>query len=169
MFKLGIWCDYGITLQPSEGIGVFVANLVQGLVHQPDLSEILLVTKDREESLLEPVRQLSPDRIRIVGNRRPPAYLRKPWKFLRRLDRKRKARGGKSISDSAVLGPVYHWFEERVQRDKSDWLSSVDLWLLPYVGLDQSFPKPTVVIVHDLVTYHFPDSTTPEKLESLKR
>ena len=30
--RIGIWCDYGVTLTPTEGIGVFVYNLVAGLL-----------------------------------------------------------------------------------------------------------------------------------------
>jgi hypothetical protein len=65
--KLGIWCDYGITLEPSEGIGVFVANLVQGLIEQPSIERIVLVSKEGQESLLDPLKQLNPDLVQVVG------------------------------------------------------------------------------------------------------
>lgn len=167
--KLGIWCDYGITLEPSEGIGVFVANLVQGLIEQPSIERIVLVAKEGQEQLLDPLKQLNPDLVQVVGNSKPPFYLRKPWKWMRQADRRVLEQTGKSIRDSGLKGFVYQWLSHRIERSKSKWINQVDLWLLPYVGLDQEFTKPTVVIVHDLVTYHFSDGSSVEKLNSFKR
>lgn len=166
--KLGIWCDYGVTLEPTEGIGVFVANLVHGLVEQPAISKIVLVSKEKQEHLLDPLQQLAPDRIEIVGNVKPPLYLRKPLKILRQADRQAIEKTGVGISGRGVQGVLYRWLAHQVNRSKSSWLDGVDLWLLPYVGLDQEFTKPTVVIVHDLVTYHFSDMIAPEKLRAFK-
>lgn len=167
--KLGIWCDYGVTLEPTEGIGVFVANLVQGLAQQPEIAKIVLVSKDKQEHLLTTLQNIDPLRIQIVGNRKPPFYLRKPWKALRRLDRRAFQQRGKGLRPSSLSGMLYHWLSRRIDRSKADWINSVDVWLLPYVGLDQQFTKPTVVIVHDLVTYHFSDGMSDEKLASFKR
>jgi glycosyltransferase involved in cell wall biosynthesis len=167
--KLGIWCDYGVTLEPSEGIGVFVANLVQGLIEQPSIDQILLVSKEKQEQLLDPLKKLTPQKIHVIGNPKPPFYLRKPWKMLRQADRKSMDLYGKGIRNSSLQGPVYRFLERQILRSKSKWIDSVDLWLLPYVGLDQEFNKPTVVIVHDLVTYHFSDGTSPDKLNAFKR
>jgi glycosyltransferase involved in cell wall biosynthesis len=167
--KLGIWCDYGITLEPSEGIGVFVANLVQGLIEQPTIERVVLVAKEGQEQLLEPLKQLNPDIVQIVGNTKPPFYLRKPWKYLRQADRRTLEQTGKSLRDSGLKGMLYRWLSHRIERSKSGWINQVDLWLLPYVGLDQEFTKPTVVIVHDLVTYHFSDGSSEEKLGAFKR
>lgn len=167
--KLGIWCDYGVTLEPSEGIGVFVANLVQGLAPLSEVSKIVLVSKDREEHLLAPLSRLDPAKIQVVGNRKPPFHLRKPWKFLRKIDRLSIEKHGKGIEPTSFSGKLYDWLSRRIDRTKAQWIESVDLWLLPYVGLDQNFSKPTVVIVHDLVTYHFPDGIADHKLAAFKR
>ncbi|MBU6387201.1 MAG: hypothetical protein KGS49_14770, partial [Planctomycetes bacterium] len=167
--KLGIWCDYGVTLEPSEGIGVFVANLVQGLIEQPSIDQILLVSKEKQEHLLDPLKKLAPQKIHVLGNPKPPFYLRKPWKMLRQADRKSMDLYGKGIRNSSLQGSVYRFLERQILRSKSKWIDSVDLWLLPYVGLDQEFNKPTVVIVHDLVTYHFSDGSSPDKLNAFKR
>jgi len=167
--KLGIWCDYGVTLEPTEGIGVFVANLVQGLVQQPEIAKIVLVSKEKQEHLLATLKSLDPMRIEIIGNRKPPFYLRKPWKLLRKIDRRAHKQRGEGLSPSSLSGILYHWFSHQIDRSKADWINRVDVWLLPYVGLDQQFTKPTVVIVHDLVTYHFSDGISPEKLGSFKR
>lgn len=168
--KLGIWCDYGVTLEPSEGIGVFVANLVQGLVHQPSISKIVLVSKEGQENLLAPLKRLDENLIEVIGNSKPPFYLRKPWKLLRKADRKSIQQTGRGIEGrQGFQGMVYRWLQRQIYRSKSSWLEGVDLWLLPYVGLDQDFAKPTVVIVHDLVTYHYSDAMPADKLESFKR
>lgn len=167
--KLGIWCDYGVTLEPSEGIGVFVANLVRGLIDQPSIDKIVLVSKEHQEHLLDPLRRLDQHRIQVVENRKPPFYLRKPWKMLRQADRRSLEKSGQGIRNSGLQGVLYRFLERQIHRSKSTWLDSVDLWLLPYVGLDQEFNQPTVVIVHDLVTYHFSDGSSPEKLDSFKR
>jgi glycosyltransferase involved in cell wall biosynthesis len=37
-----------------------------------------------------------------------------------------------------------------------------DAWLVPYVGLTRPAPRPNVVVVHDLVNWHFPDTFPPE-------
>lgn len=64
---------------------------------------------------------------------------------------------------------LYRWLTEQVNRSRARWLEEVDLWLLPYVGLEQEFTKPTVVIVHDLVTYHFTEGIATKELADFKR
>jgi len=46
--RVGIWCDYGFTLSPAQGIGVFVANLARGLVEADEQLEVILLTCPRE-------------------------------------------------------------------------------------------------------------------------
>jgi glycosyltransferase involved in cell wall biosynthesis len=166
---LGIWCDYGTTLTPTEGIGVFVANLVQGLVHQPSIDRIVLVSRRGHEHLLESLRQLAPDKIQVLGNRRLPFHLRKTWKLLRQLDRRSRERSGRGITESGLRGLAYRWLARQVEQAKPPGLQGIDLWLLPYVALEQDFAEPTVVMVHDLIPYHFGDGGPPEKLEAFKR
>ena len=120
--KLGIWCDYGVTLEPSEGIGVFVANLVQGLIEQPSIDQILLVSKEKQEQLLDPLKKLTPQKIHVIGNPKPPFYLRKPWKMLRQADRKSMDLYGKGIRNSSLQGPVYRFLERQILRSKSKWI-----------------------------------------------
>ena len=49
--RLGIWCDYGFTLSPAQGIGVLVHNLARGLIEADPLLEIVLLIcpKDPED------------------------------------------------------------------------------------------------------------------------
>jgi glycosyltransferase involved in cell wall biosynthesis len=65
--KIGIWLDYGgQTLSPAEGIGVFVSNLVRGLLEQPERLEFVLLAHPGDHEVLEPLRLLAPQRIRVV-------------------------------------------------------------------------------------------------------
>lgn len=167
--KLGIWCDYGTTLTPTEGIGVFVANLVQGLATQPSIDRIVLVSRLGHEHLLDSLRQAAPERIEVLGNRRLHFSLRKPWKLLRQLDRRARQQSGRGITESGLRGLAYRWLARQVERARPRGLQGVDLWLLPYVALEQDFAEPTVVVVHDLIPYHFGDGGPPEKLAAFKR
>lgn len=54
------------------------------------------------------------------------------------------------------------------QRE-DDITTQCDLWVLPYVGLERKFPTATVVAIHDLVTYHFPEMMEPALLAYSKR
>jgi glycosyltransferase involved in cell wall biosynthesis len=72
------------------------------------------------------------------------------------------------------------WLAERCQRRIDRLLTAFfqredaiaeqcDLWLIPYVGLERKFPTATVVTIHDLVTYHFPEMLEPAVLAQAKR
>ena len=167
--KIGIWCDYGVTLQPSEGIGVFVANLVRGLAQLPEVEECLLISKRHEEHLLSELNDLGHGKVRIAGNPRAPWAIRKSLKKLRRTSRAHQFNGRPSTPVSRGLAYVQNWMERHTNRPQRRLIDSVDVWLLPYVGLDQFFSRPTVVVVHDLVTYHFPQLTNPKRLGRFKQ
>lgn len=173
--KLGIWCDFGTTLEPTQGIGVFVTNLVDALARQPSIDSMLLVAKAEEEEKLAPM--IPPNaNIRVVGNPKPPLVIRKAWKTLRKMERKHlyelfdnKAPDQYDKDKRWWASPLVRYLDSWMLSKKKEWLNSVDLWLLPYVGLDHPFTKPTVVILHDLVTYHFPESIRPDKLAAFQR
>jgi glycosyltransferase involved in cell wall biosynthesis len=166
--KIGIWCDYGVTLQPSEGIGVFVANLVRGLIQLETVETCLLVSKHSEEHLLGELEQLGAGKVNVVGNPRASFYMRRPLRILRRQQRERQYIGRAPSLMEAWLGRCLIWLERHANPAQRRMLEQVDVWLLPYVGLDQSFPGPTVVVVHDLVTFHFPNSVSEKQLARFK-
>ncbi|MFK7738087.1 MAG: glycosyltransferase family 4 protein [Pirellulaceae bacterium] len=56
--------------------------------------------------------------------------------------------------------------QEKEQREQQI-IEQCDVWLIPYVLLDRKFSRPTVVTVHDLVAYHFPEMLSEEALESV--
>ncbi|MFN7731742.1 MAG: glycosyltransferase family 4 protein [Pirellula sp.] len=166
--KIGIWCDYGVTLQPSEGIGVFVANLVRGLIQLESVETCLLVSKFREEHLLEELEQLGGGKVQVVGNPPTRLLLRRPLRILRRHRRARQYAGRAPSWLEARLERCLSWLERNANPSQRRMLEQVDVWLLPYVGLDQSFPGPMVVVVHDLVTFHFPNSVSEKRLVRFK-
>jgi glycosyltransferase involved in cell wall biosynthesis len=47
-------------------------------------------------------------------------------------------------------------------------IDSCDVWLIPYVGLDVKFSRPTVVTIHDLVFCHYPETVPAKHLPHLR-
>jgi glycosyltransferase involved in cell wall biosynthesis len=47
-------------------------------------------------------------------------------------------------------------------------IESCDVWLIPYVGLDVKFTRPTVVTIHDLVFCHYPETVPAKHLPQLR-
>src|SRR5262245_47808814 len=72
--RIGIWCEFGgQTLSPFEGIGVFVANLVRGLLQQPGRVELVLLVHPDDAEVMRPLCRLAPARVALLPDpRRPP-------------------------------------------------------------------------------------------------
>jgi glycosyltransferase involved in cell wall biosynthesis len=47
--RVGIWCDYGFTYGPDEGIGVVIYNLVQGFLALEEPVEVVLLVKPGDQ------------------------------------------------------------------------------------------------------------------------
>lgn len=69
-FRLGVWLDYGRTLTPSEGIGVFVHNLAAGLLELDAPLELVLLTHPQEQHVVERLRLRAPDRVTVLPDAR---------------------------------------------------------------------------------------------------
>jgi glycosyltransferase involved in cell wall biosynthesis len=68
-FRLGVWCDYStLTLGPSlEGIGVFVANLLEGLLAGQDESlEICVLVRPGEQDRFAEIVARYPGRVEVI-------------------------------------------------------------------------------------------------------
>ncbi len=65
-FRLGLWCDFGSTLTPHEGIGVFVHNLARGLLELPDAIELAVIVHQGEEEVMAELKALAPQRVRVL-------------------------------------------------------------------------------------------------------
>ena len=64
---------------------------------------------------------------------------------------------------------VTHKYETIQEEEMQRIIDSCDVWVLPYVGLERHFSKPTVVTIHDLVCYHFPEVLDARSLSIFKR
>lgn len=170
--RIGIWCDYGFTLEPSEGIGVFVDNLVRGLLAADAACRVTLKAHPDNLAALEPARRAGGGRVDVVAE----APLRGPARLaFRALRGLRKPLGGpdegqplRRVCDAA-LAAGQRRLEAGQERERRRIIDTCDVWLLPYVSLDQEFSRPTVVAIHDLVTYHFPEMVRPSRLRILKQ
>lgn len=229
--KVGIWCAYHITLEASEGIGVFAHNIARGLSANDRVREVHLVCRPGDKKVLLPTVAKGNGKILakpLPRNRFFPRKLGKLSLFLnRRFDKfhtycnQRLTSASKSRKECRVyvtekLGrhAIGRWINKspvrrvlplvkhlanklsrpmwkfgcRVSdkicrvtlkttvRCKSDQeyqtnrvIEDCDVWLIPYVGLERPFSKPTVVTIHDLVCFHFPEMLSAEALAEFKR
>lgn len=169
--RIGIWCDYGFTLEPSEGIGVFVDNLVRGLLVADPTCHVTLKANPRDAHVLDTAVARGAGRIAVVTEPYPGRWTRTQVKVARKIRRY-----------VGHHGPD-HPLARRLDRLLVDWqrhadrageaarqriIAGCDVWLLPYVGLDQSFGRPTVPVIHDLVCYHFPGIMSPAQVREFK-
>lgn len=204
--RIGIWCAYHITLEQSEGIGVFAHNLARGLANQSSDVEITMMVLPGDEHVMDQTVALGRGRIKVASVPKLSFVQRKAKKFswkifqrgyyaeqiLRRtIDRaihkidqnprqdlrkscqvvKRDiAKGGMKIVQSLMRksNRVFTRLDQLQDREKERIIDSCDVWLIPYVGLPQTFSKPTVVTIHDLVCYHFPNMLSPNELAVFK-
>jgi len=170
--RIGIWCDYGFTLEPSEGIGVFVDNLIRGLIVADPECQVTLKAHPDNLAVLEPAARSGAGRVEVIAE--PP--LRGPGKLaFKALRGLRKSLGTPDEQQplrhyfDKALAVGQRWLEAGQEANRQRIINSCDVWLLPYVSLDQEFSRPTVVAIHDLVTYHFPDMVSQSRLRILKQ
>jgi glycosyltransferase involved in cell wall biosynthesis len=170
--RIGIWCDYGFTLEPSEGIGVFVDNLVRGLIAADPECHVTLKAHPDNLGALEPAARAGSGRVEVVAETAMRGLSKLAFKALRGVRRGLGAPDEQQplrrLCDTA-LATGQRWLEVGQGAERQQIIAGCDIWLLPYVSLDQEFCRPTVVAIHDLVTYHFPDMVSPSRLRILKQ
>lgn len=174
--RIGIWCDYGFTLEPSEGIGVFVDNLARGLVRSDPNCEILLFAHPGQENRLASTTRAGSGRILVCSvprSQQPQRFfarhLKKVAKKIGPYSNSLGATGQGLSSVASSLRQLGTKLESSREKAIDSHVESCDIMLLPYVGIDREFTIPTVVVVHDLVSYHYPVITKPSSLIDLKR
>jgi glycosyltransferase involved in cell wall biosynthesis len=79
---IGILCDYGFTLLPKSGIGVFVYNLIEGLLTLTPRPRLTLLAHPGDQNELEELANRWQERVRILP---PPAENRTPAARMERL------------------------------------------------------------------------------------
>ncbi len=236
---VGIWCDFGQTLVPYEGIGVFVHSLARGLLARPEPVTLTLVAHLGEQEVMDDLRAVAPERVRVLPEKGPhPRYRHAAfwllWQWLRGSSELRrllasaraclerwlarpKTSGKDAIKGLARRGlpglalvacaaaasalPLWAAFgtgrlllavaevavfpaalADRLAR--RFWVNArlfgtdsyrelirsagCDVWLVPYVGFEYPIDFPAVVVVHDLVVFHFPEMFEPRFVERLR-
>jgi len=162
--RVGIWCNYGKTLVPSEGIGVFAHNLAANLAVAKDC-RVILVAGPGDSVLLDDTVSRGGGKIEVVESPRVPRFKRFFLKQLKRLRWKTFYRSG----------TLANWLDRRIERvsEENDRrvdriLDLADVWILPHVKFDHPITKPTIVCIHDLIPYHYPEMMKPHKLREFK-
>jgi glycosyltransferase involved in cell wall biosynthesis len=112
-FRIGIWCDYGRTLTPTEGIGVFAHNLAAGLIELEEPVDVVLLTHAQERHVVEYLRQRAPDRVRVIPDvAQVPQFRLGLGGFLRGWSAGRTA-------IAALVNQVSSWRDARIAAVKS--------------------------------------------------
>jgi glycosyltransferase involved in cell wall biosynthesis len=88
--RIGVWCDYGVTLTPTEGIGVFIWNLIGGLLELDEPVQVVMLVAPGDQHLVENLQKRFPSRLHVT----PPARSSSLQFWIRLLARlRRKAHG----------------------------------------------------------------------------
>lgn len=208
--RIGVWCDYGVTLTPTEGIGVFVWNLIGGLLEVEQALEIVILVRPGEQHLIQDLQKQFQNRLTVVppvwpeisGSRLRTQVLqsavrcastlrRKILGLDRRLGYWRAKIGNRPASTVTikVLGavlwslefakkslvqvfgrgvivlrriPVFHFIVSELAAIINPVVvcqnARCDIWLIPSVRIRLPLTLPSVLVIHDLVHVHFPDS-----------
>lgn len=180
MMRIGIWCAYGTTLEPTEGIGVFAHNLATALVGIERVERVILAVHRGDEPLVAPTVAAGGGRITTVAIGRSRWIDRWRWKSLRRRHRvlcdrlsgndridadtrvkleNRRAAIERSIEDIFMRQPVCD----------TAAVDGCDVWLLPHVAVERPFASATVVVVHDMVPLRMPGVVKRSDVESFRR
>jgi glycosyltransferase involved in cell wall biosynthesis len=223
---IGFLCDYGTTLQPKSGIGVFVFNLINGLLAcHPSLRITLLVAPRDEEGLLSLVGRWEP-RVRVVPSTGSAFVWTQRIRRIRAAGSRVRHLAGRTVEQTArwlhfcaqaiadsvtgvwrsrrqaplrsliqgtiltvallplaalallagvalglqrviSISQVSAWIQFGAGAAKR-WLRTMlegsvkpygcDVWLVPFIGLRARLTVPSVLVIHDLVWKHFPES-----------
>lgn len=172
--NVGIWCAYGKTLEASEGIGVFAHNLARALLADARVARVVLAIHEGEAERVAATVATGGGRIQTVSVGRLPWLSRLRRSLLRRQHRRlcdRLARGPDPVLESRrdAIERSYTALYERQPVAPRHLFEDCDVWLLPYVAVERSFPAATVVVVHDMVPLHIPGVVKPRHLESFRR
>ncbi len=172
--NVGVWCAYGKTLEPSEGIGVFTHNVARGLLEDDRVGRIVLVIEEGQADCVAATVAHGAGRIATVSVGRLPWIDRWRRKLLRRRHRRlcdRLARGpwpGLELRRDRVERSIAILYERQPISDRR-LFETCDVWLLPHVAVERSFSAATVVVVHDMVPLHIPGVVKQRDLESFRR
>lgn len=172
--KVGIWCAYGKTLEPSEGIGVFTHHLARALLDDPRVERIVMAIHAGEDDRVADTVASGAGRIATVAVGRLPWWCRWRRKQLRWRHRRlcdALTRGAKPAlerrRDEAERAIRRLYARQPIADHRL--FASCDVWLLPHVAVERGFPAATVLVVHDMVPLHIAGVVKQRDLESFRR
>jgi glycosyltransferase involved in cell wall biosynthesis len=173
--RIGIWCAYGRTLLPTEGIGVFTHAVARGLASLPDVGDVQLLVHAGDDPAVAATVAAGKGRIHVAALERQPWLDRWRWKALRRRHRRlcdRLAVDPGATRLAARRDAVERAIDRLFARQRivePPGLPPRDVWLLPHVAVERPLAAPTVVVVHDMVPLHHPGVVKAADLESFRR
>lgn len=172
--KVGIWCAYGKTLEPSEGIGVFTHNLARALLGDQRVERIVIAIQAGEDDRVAATVAHGAGRIATVAIGRLPWWCR--WRRKQLRWRHRRLCDALAVTHEPNVARRRDEVERAIRglyarQPISDrrLFESCDVWLLPHVAVERGFPAATVVVVHDMVPLHISGVVKQRDLESFRR
>lgn len=195
---IGIICDYGFTLLPQSGIGVFVYNLIEGLLTLRPRPRITLLVNPNDQEELKDWAERHSDRVAIS----PPFKQSKTaftlGKMLRRCDRccqnlqdHLQARFGKSARPGlakkflvplpifliTIAGFLFHSAHRLFQKVSATIFplqarvaaTGCDVWLLPFPGTRSPIFAPHILVIFDMVFRHIAEVYSAQQRKHAER
>jgi len=74
-FRIGVWCDYHGTLTPYGGIGVFVYNLLEGILELDEAVRIVMLIRAGEEHVASELQKRARGRLELIPQIPRPTIL----------------------------------------------------------------------------------------------
>jgi glycosyltransferase involved in cell wall biosynthesis len=173
--RIGIWCAYGRTLTPTEGIGVFTHAIARGLAGLPGVDDVQLVVHTGDEQAVEATVAAGGGRIHVATLDRQHWLDRWRWKSLRRRHRRicdRLAAGDRESQLAVRRDSIERKIDMLFARQRlmvPPGTPPRDVWLLPHIAVERPLAAPSVVIVHDMVPFHVAGVIKAADLESFRR
>lgn len=182
--RVGIWCAYGKTLEPTDGIGVFVHLLARHLAKSPRVKGVVLAVHQGDTPLVGETMAAGEGRIETVellplGWQHRWRRKRLRWRH-RRLVRDYERSLG-STHSAKVWGEL-----QRIEAETGGLLAKqllrrsgqasglvggedCDVWVLPHVSVERTFSSASVVLIHDMVPLREPGLVKAHDLAAFRR
>jgi len=181
--NVGIWCAYGQTLEPTEGIGVFAHELARALADSPRVGDVWLAVHAGDEPAVATTLAAGGGKIHALALTRLPLATRWRRKAVRWRHRRLARRLATARGEAEVANVAAALRETEARATALQGLQEAnpstplgppaaggcDVWLLPHVSLERRFAAATVVVVHDMVPLRAAGLVKPHDLESFRR
>jgi len=178
---IGIVCDYDFTLLPNSGIGVFVYNLIEGLLTLTPRPQITLLANPGDQEKLKDWAQRRSDRVTIspsleqgktvrVRLERLVRYWDQRCLSVQDVIRTGCGRLATSWVSETIVFPIH--LAHRVFQKMSAIISPLktrvaaagcDVWLVPFPGTREPILAPHVLVIFDMVFRHVPEVYSAQK------